>query len=204
MIVELKSEFPVTDASCAEATGRTFGEWAEALDAEGYAGKRREAIRWLYDLTGRGADVWWATTIWVEYERRRGVVNKKDGLAEGYNICVTKSVAASPEAVFAAFTREAELGWLGASGASEDGIYADDGGNEGVWLRLRPGKDVRLSWRTAGVETQTQVDAAFADSGKGKTGVTLNHARIQTREEADGLRRAWGQAFERLKAQLEH
>lgn len=207
MIVELKSEFPVTDESCAEATGRTFAEWAEALDAEGFAGKRREAIRWLYDLTGRGADVWWPTTIWVEYERRRGVVNKKDGLAEGYNICVTKSVAASPEAVFAAFTREAELAWLGVAagtGAVEDGVYADDGGNSGVWLRLRPGKDVRLSWRTAGVGTQTQVDAAFVDSGKGKTGVTLNHARIQTREEADGLRRAWGQAFERLKAQLEH
>lgn len=79
----------------------------------------------------------------------------------------------------------------------------DDGGNAGTWARLRPGKDVRIAWTTAGVATPTQVDAAFADKGKGKTGITLTHNRIQTREEADGLREAWGAAFVRLKAAMD-
>ncbi len=43
----------------------------------------------------------------------------------------------------------------------------------------------------------------FADKGKGKTLVTLMHNRIQNRTEADGLRAAWGAAFDKLKQMLE-
>lgn len=204
MKVNLTSDFVVDDATCKANTGKTLAEWFAVLDARGTAAGRRDVIQWLYDQTGRGKDVWWPTTIWVEYERAKGVVNKKDGLGEGYNICVTKTVAGSVDDVYRAFTDAGSAGWLGMAGsASEGGEYADDGGNRGTWTRLRPGKDVRLSWTTAGVPTVTQVDAAFADKGKGKTGITLTHNRIQTREEADGLREAWGAAFDRLKAALE-
>ena len=44
---------------------------------------------------------------------------------------------------------------------------------------------------------------SLADKGKGRTGITLTHNRIQTRAEADGLRAAWGTAFDRLKSVLE-
>ena len=37
-------------------------------------------------------NVWWPTTIWVEYERTKGVVIKKDGLIDGFNICVTTTI----------------------------------------------------------------------------------------------------------------
>ena len=47
------------------------------------------------------------------------------------------------------------------------------------------------------------VDVTFQDKGKGKTGLMLNHHRIQNRPEADGLRAAWSAAFDRLKAMLE-
>jgi hypothetical protein len=33
--------------------------------------------------------------------------------------------------------------------------------------------------------------------------VQVTHDRIQTREEADGLRAGWGEALDRLKAYLE-
>jgi hypothetical protein len=46
------------------------------------------------------------------------------------------------------------------------------------------------------------VDVAFAAKGS-KTGITLNHTRIQARDEADGLRAAWTAAFDRLKTALE-
>ncbi|MBX3110377.1 MAG: SRPBCC domain-containing protein [Fimbriimonadaceae bacterium] len=203
MDVTLQSDFPVTDAAAQAATGKTLTEWFATLDDRGTSDGRREVIQWLYDQTGRGKDVWWPTTVWVEYERAKGVVNKKDCLGEGYNICVTKTVVATPDAVYQAFTDAPLCGWLGCDGATEGGAYRDSGGNTGTWLRLRPGKDVRIAWRTKGVEHGTQVDAAFADKGGGKTGITLTHARIQSREEADGLRAAWGAAFDRLKAQLE-
>jgi Activator of Hsp90 ATPase homolog 1-like protein. len=37
----------------------------------------------------------------------------------------------------------------------------------------------------------------------GKTTVMVTHDRLQTREEADGLRAAWGEALERLKKLVE-
>lgn len=202
MQVTLASDFPVTDEGAKAATGKSIGEWIEAIEARGASPGRRETIQWLYDETGRGKDTWWPTTLWVEYERAKGIINKKDGLAEGYNICVTKTLTATVDQVYAAFTQEGQTQWLGSGGAQEGGAYEDDGGNKGTWLRLRPGKDVRLTWTTQGIPHATQVDAAFADKGKGKLGITLNHARIQTREEADGLRRAWAEAFERLARQL--
>lgn len=202
MKVILASDFPTTDASCLAETGKSYAEWFAELDGKGSSLGRREAIQWLYDQTGRGKDTWWATTIWVEYERSKNVVNKKDGLAEGYNICVTKSVKAGAQTVYEAWTEAGKNNWLGSSPAAEAGEYEDDGGNTGSWLRLRPGKDVRIAWKTAGVETPSLLDAAFVEKD-GKTGITLNHARIQTREEADGLRLAWGEALTRLKSSLE-
>ncbi|MBL8230120.1 MAG: SRPBCC domain-containing protein, partial [Bryobacterales bacterium] len=46
------------------------------------------------------------------------------------------------------------------------------------------------------------VDVVFQAKGT-KTGVIVTHDRIQTRAEADGLRRAWGEALDRLKQMLE-
>ena len=192
MKVELRPDFEVSDESCRVATGKTLAEWFEWIDSGAGGEGRRSVVNAIYDATGRGADVWWPTTIWVEYEAAKGIV-KKDDLAEGYNICSTKTITAPVEIVYFAL----------AGTAQEGEAYSDPEGNSGEWLRLRPRKDVRLRWKTAGVATETQVDCAFADKGKGRTGVTLNHQRIQSRAEADGLRRAWGKFLDELKAGLE-
>jgi uncharacterized protein YndB with AHSA1/START domain len=200
MKVELKSEFPVTNEACFAATGKSLDEWFKLPELQTMT--RRDAIHLLYDMNGRGKDVWWSTTIWVEYERFKGLV-KKDGLYEGYNICSTKSVKASAEDVYEAWTDASKCGWFGGSASAVEGAtFFDDGGNEGTWLRLRPGKDVRIAWKTKGKENPTQVDAAFVEKD-GKTMITVQHSRIQDREEADGIRAAWSDALAKLKLQLE-
>ncbi len=192
MKIDLKPDHEVSDASCKASTGKTFAEWFAWIESEHPGQGRREIIRVIYEETGRGSDVWWPTTIWVEYEAHKGVV-KKDGSAEGYTICSTKTIAAPVDAIYA----------LMAGTAAEGDKYSDPDGNAGEWLRLRPGKDVRLGWKTAGVESGTMVDCTFVDKGKGKTLVTLTHSKIQTRAEADGLRNAWGGFFVDLKDGLE-
>lgn len=204
MNVVLASDFPVTEESCQTCTGKTMSEWIAELEAQGaISGKRREAISYLYDGTGRGKDLWWPTTIWVEKERREGVV-QKDGRAEGYNICSTKTIAAPVEAVYAAWIGEGPSAWWGDEPKGEaDASISDAQGNVAKAIRVRENKDLRYQWQTGGEGDVTPIDVVFADKGKGKTGITLTHQRIQTREEADGLRRAWGEAFERLKQSLE-
>jgi uncharacterized protein YndB with AHSA1/START domain len=200
MEVNLKSDFEISEEQCKASTGKLLSEWINLVEPKAAAG-RRETISWLYDETGRGKDTWWPTTIWVEFERSRGIVNKKDGRAEGYNICVTKTVKASADAVYKAWTESSEE-WLDCNHAAENSDYQDRGGNTGTWLRLRPAKDVRIQWKTKGVDTPTTVDATFVEKD-GKTGITVQHARIQTREEADGLRNAWTEALNKLKQKLE-
>lgn len=201
MYIEFAPDFPVDDTSCKAATGKTFAEWAAVIDEEGLGGKRRDTIQLIYDRTGRGKDVWWPTTIWVEYERRRGIV-KKDGRAEGYNICCTKSFKLTPEDLFEAFaTEEAMASWVtGWRGAIAEGAPFEVAGCTGTVGRIRSAKDIRMTWNSPGFEP-TEIEIQFVRTGE-KTTVNVYHKRIQTRAEADGLRRAWGEALDRLRARL--
>lgn len=204
MKVELVSDHPVTEEGCLESTGKPLSEWIAFLEAHpDLAAKRRDATQDLYNQMGRGKDIWWPTTVFVEYQRKHNIV-KKDGLFEGYNICATKTIGAPVEEVFKAWTTSDITKWLGEDVVLEpDMSISDSNGNVGKATRVRENKDLRYVWQTAGVPNETALDVTFPDNGKGKVTVMANHARIQTREEADGLRRAWGEAFDRLKALVE-
>ncbi len=207
MKVEFASDSPVTDAACKNASGKSLKQWFSEIDSrDDLKTRRREAIQWMYDSIGT-KDVWWPTTIWVEYERMHGIVNKKDGFIEGFNICVTKSIAVPPSDVFKAWTDSRSLRrWFGDSAKAKvaDGSSFDDGdGHTGEFLRVRSDKDLRFSWIDPTAQAATLVDVVFQDKGNGKAGLMLNHQRIQNRPEADGLRKSWGGAFNALKSLLE-
>jgi hypothetical protein len=182
MEIELRPDCPITDEACREATGKTFLEWSKELEGKPeFEGKRREAINWLWDQTGRSpSQAWWGTTIYVEHERRLGKV-QKDGRPEGYNICVTKSVKASVDKVLSAIV---------ASIPAERVV------------RVREGKDLKATWHTAGVGAPTEIEATVKETD-GKVAIAVMHKRIDTREEADGLRRAWQVRLDEIKKSLE-
>lgn len=195
----------VDDTSCRQATGKTLVQWFAELDrTPGLAAGRRALVQHVYDATGK--DEWWATTIAVEFETARGQV-EKDGKPKGYAICVTKTIAAPLAHVFAAFgDRQRLTVWFG-KGA--DVTFADGGtlqnadGDRLRFTRIRQDKDLRMQWLAEDLAPESQVEVLFADKGKGKVGITLNHTRIQARRDADLLRTGWGACFDRLKADLE-
>ena len=194
-----------TDAACKEATKKTLAQWYARLDELGGPAKgRRELVQAL--MAGEKLAEWWATTIVVEYERARGV-HEKDGQPKGYSICSTKTIAAPLERVFAAFGAAADLDrWLGPKTkvAFEDGGALTNGdGDRLTFTRIRAQKDLRLAWEHATRAPGSLVEVLFADKGKGKTGLTLNHTRIQARRDADELRAGWSAAFDTLKKHLE-
>ncbi len=200
-----KSDHPVTNEAAKAATGKTLDQWFAELDkADGLKLGRREINNRLY---AQKLDPWWAATIAVEYEKHHDV-RKKDGLYEGYFVCATKTIAAPPADVFKAWSTGAELSkWFGSStkaDVKDGGSFQNKDGDKGTFLRVRQNKDVRLTFENPGLSTATQVDVQFQDKGKGKTGLLVNHTRIQTREEADGLRAAWAQALDQLKATCEN
>ncbi len=132
---------------------------------------------------------------------------RKDGLPEGYGICVTKTISAAPSACYAVWADARDFAkWFGdgvKANVQDGGEYSDAGGNKGVYSRVRENKDLRFSWENPTFSSISAVDVMFNEKAPGKTLVTLNHSRIQTRHEADGLRSAWGEAFDRMKKQIE-
>lgn len=199
-----KSDHPVTNEAAKAGTGKTLDQWYAELDkAGGVKLGRREINNRLY---AQKIEPWWCATIAVEYERHHDV-RKKDGLYEGYFVCATKTIAAPPADVFKAWSSGAELSkWFGGGTKAEvidGGSFQNQDGDKGTFLRVRQNKDIRMTFEHAGLSASTQVDVQFQDKGKGKTGLLVNHTRIQTREEADGLRAAWGVALEQLKSTCE-
>lgn len=204
MLVTNKPDHVVSDEACKAATGRTLQEWFKELDAiEGLKLGRRESVSRIYDPATK--DAWWPTTIYVEYEKHHGVV-KKDGHAEGYSICATKTIAAPVEKVYAVWTDASRFAeWYGENGkedVKEGGSFSCDGGTKATFTRVRENKDLRFTWEHPGCTIPMTVDVMFQDN-KGKCLMNVMTSRIQTRGESDSLREAWGDALNRLKALAE-
>ena len=204
MNVESKSDHPMADADVKAATGKKWEEWYRLLDTSGGpSGGRRALTEQL--MKEHKLVAWWAQTIVVEYERARAV-HEKDGRPKGYAICVTKSIAAPAERIFDAFGDPRLLGtWLG-KGAKADfkegGTFATADGNRGRYTKVSRPKTLRVVWDDDDPAAASTVELKLTPSGA-KCGLVLNHERIQTRAQADGLRAAWVSAIEKLKQTLE-
>jgi uncharacterized protein YndB with AHSA1/START domain len=196
-------DFELTDAGCKEATGKTMAEWFEAFDAiDGLTTGRRAIGQFLLE---NKASAWWAATLVVEYERHHDV-KKKDGLYEGYTICVTKNIAAPVDRVYSLWTNPAAFGQMYGDDVkldvAEGASFSCAGGTKATFTRIRPDKDLRFSWEHPGCSSTMTVDVQFQDN-KGKTLMNVMTSRIQTRGEADGLRNAWADFLNKLKAKAE-
>ena len=200
----LKSDFPVTNEAAKKETGKTLDQWFAELDAQDGLKQGRRAIN--NHLYQQKLDPWWCATIAVEYEKHHDV-RKKDGLFEGYFICSTKTISAPIDKVFSAWSSGEELSrWFGSAtkaSVEDGGAYNNKDGDRGTFLRVRKNKDLRMSFENERFSAPTLIDVQFQDKGKGKTGVLVNHTRIQDRSEADGLRAAWADALNQLKEDCE-
>jgi uncharacterized protein YndB with AHSA1/START domain len=131
---------------------------------------------------------------------------EKDGRARGYSICATKSVKATPAACQVAFADATALdAWLGpkhVARMADGGEFSNADGNRALVKKVNPGKTLKLVWQQPDAAPDTPVEIKFQPAGA-KTTVIVTHDRLQTRAEADGFRRAWGEALDRLKTVLE-
>jgi uncharacterized protein YndB with AHSA1/START domain len=199
MKVEYRSNADTSDAAVLAATGRSWEEWFQELDHRGGASAGRKKLGDF--LLKEKIDPWWTGTLLVEYERSRGVV-EKDGRPKGYNVCVTKSVAAKPETVYAAL---ADCGWwLGPRSKAdvrEGGSFDDGDGHTGEFRKLAVSRAIRFTWQGCGHQEGELVEIKLTASGA-KTSVVLTHDRLPDRQAADGMRAVWGAILDELKGKL--
>jgi uncharacterized protein YndB with AHSA1/START domain len=204
MKVERRADHAVSDTSCKSATGKTLADWFKSLDQHGgVAHGRRLLGNWLQ--VEHRVDPWWSSTIVNEYEIARGDL-AKDGKPRGYSICPTKTIKASPAVCFQAFADpEALNAWFGPAHElelREHGHWRNADGNRASIRKVNPGKNIRLLAEDEGLTLATPVEIKFESRGAHCT-VMVSIDRLQTRAEADGYRRAWGEALGRLKVFVE-
>jgi uncharacterized protein YndB with AHSA1/START domain len=204
MKVERRADHAVGESSCKSATGKTLAEWFKALDRHGgVALGRRHLSQWME--REHQVETWWAATITNEYEIARGDL-AKDGRPKGYSICPTRSIKASPQVCYAAFASAGALDtWYGPRNELElrdGGHWRNADGNRATFKKVNAGKNVRMIAEDPGLTLPTPVEIRFTPSGAHCT-VMIRIERLQTRAEADGYRRAWGEALDRLKKHVE-
>jgi uncharacterized protein YndB with AHSA1/START domain len=203
MKVVSKSEHSMADADVKSATGKAWTDWYRLIDAAGGPAAGRRAITEQL-MKEYGLEAWWAQTIAVEYERAKGV-HERDGRPKGYAICVTKTIASTPERVFDAFGDANDLKtWFGTAKTDfkEGGTFSSADGNHGTYTKVARPKTLRFVWEDGDPAATSTVELKLTPNGK-KVGLVLNHERIQSRAHADGLRAAWVAAIEKLKQTLE-
>ena len=203
MKVVPKSEHPMADADVKSATGKAWKDWYRLLDDAGGPTPGRRAITSKL-MEEHNLDAWWAQTIAVEYERAKAV-HERDGRPKGYAICVTKTIAASPEHVFDAFgDADVMKRWFGDAKTDfkEGGAFSTTEGSRGKYTKVTRPKTLRFAWDDDDPTAASTVELKLMPNGK-KVGLVLNHERIQSRAHADGLRAAWVAAIEKLKQTLE-
>jgi hypothetical protein len=179
------AEPTMSDASIRKGTGRSWDDWFRRLDAWGAsAHTHTEIARHVRDT--EGVDGWWAQSVTVGYEWARGMRSRNE-TPGGYQVSVTKTIAATAEDVWRDFVEPARRNrWLAPG-----------------MLRTRPG--------TGTVGRSARFDAAdgrlvhiWLEAKGERSSVAVTCERLAGPDEVEAQRAVWrdrlGQLAERWSA----
>ena len=169
----------MSDASVKEATGCNWERWVRALDRAGAAQKSHREIAKIVAFFGTPS--WWTQMVTVGYERIRGLREKGQLRAGGYQASKSRTFDVDVARVYEAFAdASTRQRWLG----------------EDVTIRsAAQHKRMRLAWPDG-----TAVVVGFVAKGAAKSVAAVQHEKLADRVAAESAKQAWGERFDRLAA----
>ena len=167
----------MSDASVKEATGCTWDRWVRTLDRAGAAEKSHREIAKIVAFFGTPS--WWTQMVTVGYERIRGLREKGQLRAGGYQTSKSRTFDADVTRVYDAFAdARTRKRWL----------------DEDVTIRsATEHKRMRLAWPDG-----TSVVVGFVAKGAAKSVAAVQHEQLSDRVAAEAAKRAWAERFDRL------
>jgi uncharacterized protein DUF4287 len=176
----------MSDEAVKAKTGKVWADWFKILDQAG--GKKmshQEIVALLSEQHGVGR--WWQQMVTVSYEQARGL-RAKHQKPGGYEISVSRTVAASVSRVFKAWQDEnTRKLWLTTTGSP-------------VTIRTATAnKSMRLTW----TDGKTSVGVSFLPKGPARSQVVVQHSKLPDAKAAARLKNFWAGALERLKEFVE-
>lgn len=156
-----------------QATGRSWKQWSDTLDALGARSLDHAAIVRLLEQHHPEVSAWWRQSVTVGYERIHGL-RAVGQLASGdFAASKSKTFARSVTALYEAF---AAAPWLAEAEVST----------------ARPGKVLR-----AALPDGTRIAATFTAKGEAKSSVSVQHTKLPSEEARAASKALW---TERLAA----
>jgi uncharacterized protein YndB with AHSA1/START domain len=193
------------DEAVRRRTGKGRDEWFAILDAWGAKekGHRATAKRLAAE---HGVGGWYAQAITVEYERARGLreVGQK---GEHFEMSVTRTIRATPEATFEALTRARHWNrWLTTKArvnAKVGGRFSDGDGDRGEFLRLSPPHFLRMTWEDGKRGPGSVVEFDLKERADGRITLCVLHRKLSSQAERKEMQRRWRGAMDSLGRYLE-
>lgn len=175
----------ISDAAVEKATGKRWEQWFTELDHAGAASwPHKQIAKHVHE--GYMTTFWWAQSIAVAYENKRGLREKHE-MPDGYQIQRTKRIQASPDAVWKLWTDpERRETWLSESaGAAVRSIREDK-------------RNIRLDWPDG---SRVLVGVRALDAEKSECGV--QQSKLADATAAEEAKAFWAQKLTELKTRLE-
>lgn len=171
----------ISDQAVAAKTGKVWAEWFDILDAAGAKKMNHKQI--VAHLAERyNVPPWWRQMVTVTYEQQRGG-RKLHQRPEGFQISVSKTIAAPPAALYKAWAdARIRRRWM------PDAQLAIS--------TATPSKSLRSRWGQDG----GRLDVDFYPKGDDKTQVTVQHSQLPNARAAERMKKFWKERLEALKA----
>jgi uncharacterized protein YndB with AHSA1/START domain len=172
----------MSDAAVRKATGKTWPQWFAALDKAGAKKLDHKGIVAIASKLGAGS--WWQQMVTVEYERARNL-RKVHETTSGFSISRSKTVDVPIERLYAACAdAKARAKWLPKARLEVRKATAN--------------RSLRITW----LPDQTNVELMFYAKGASKAQISAQHSKLPDEKTAERMKKHWGDALERLAAQL--
>lgn len=192
----------VGDEAVRAATGRSWEQWFETLDAAG-------ALRWSHKrmvafLVARGLETpWWQQMVSSTYERVRGIKQVGETADAGFQVGVQRSLPIGVEELWELLLSTEGLGlWLGVQQlpCQRGQTYQGADGTVGEVRTFKAPQRLRLTWQPPHLERPTTLQLTLACPRNTRTRTTLrfHHERLADREQRERMRTHWRAVLDTL------
>ena len=206
-MVSVKGDkFVPRNESVLNKTGKSWSAWFKLMEKWGAAQKgHKQTARYLE--AEHGLTAWWAQTITVEYERARGLRQVGQRSGGKFTVSLQRTVTASPEGAFDAFTQPAHLSTWFTRSAQVDlrvgGRYSNADNDQGEFLLLERPERLRFTWDNPEHCPGTVVEVRFTSKPGGRVTVQLEHSGIESEDGYLDMKKGWTWAMDSCKSYLE-
>jgi uncharacterized protein YndB with AHSA1/START domain len=188
------------------ATGRTWDEWFEELDARNGADlSHKGRVNVLRDDLGL-AKPWWQQEVAVAYERARGLRAVGQTADAGFEIGVQRTLPIPPERAWNLITRpEGRMEWLGTIARmhwAPGTTYETAEGTTGEVRTVQDGSRLRLTFQPRGWRAPSTLQVTVVPVSRGAS-VRFHQERLASAEQREQMREHWRTVLDSLAERVE-